>query len=134
VDYAQQGIAMMKSTSVKVAVPNGLLFVRDAGIQNIPDLDDETASYWSIPTCVMIQCLVDSEGETSVTIGAANQVKPDRKLLFDGTLETPSRKVILEIVPGEQVLEMSVPFATNRIRIWTDGRHRLAETVVIGIG
>lgn len=82
----------------------------------------------------MIQCLVDSEGETSVTIGAANQVKPDQKLLFDGTLETPSRKVVLEIVPGEKVLEMSVPFATNRIRIWTDGRHRLAETVVIGLG
>jgi hypothetical protein len=124
----------MKSTSMKIAVPNGLLFVRDAGILNIPDLDDERASYWSIPTCVMIQCLVDSEGETSVTIGGANQVEPDRKLLFDGTLETPSRKVILEIVPGEKVLEMSVPFATNRIRIWTDGRHRLAETVVIGIG
>jgi hypothetical protein len=82
----------------------------------------------------MIQCLVDSEGEISVTVGAANQVKPDRKLLFDGTLETPSRKVILEIVPGEEVHETLVPFASNRIRIWTDGRHRLAETVVIGIG
>lgn len=82
----------------------------------------------------MILCLPDSEGETSVTIGGSNQVKPDRKLLFEGTLETPSRKVILEIVPGEKVFEMSVPFATNRIRIWTDGRHRLAETVVIGLG
>jgi hypothetical protein len=124
----------MKSTSMKIAVPNGLLFVRDSKNLNIPDLGDEGASCWSIPTCIMIQCLVDSEGETSITIGAANEVKTDRKLLFDGTLETPSRKVILEIVPGEKVLEMGVPFATNRIRIWTDGRHRLAETVVIGIG
>jgi hypothetical protein len=134
VDYAKQRIATMKSASMKIAVPNGLLFIRDSKILSIPDLDDEKAPCWSIPTCVMIQCLVDSEGETSVTIGAANQVKPDQKLLFDGTLETPSRKVILEIVPGEKVLEMSVPFATNRIRIWTDGRHRLAETVVIGLG
>ncbi|MBX9776851.1 MAG: hypothetical protein K2Y71_20930 [Xanthobacteraceae bacterium] len=124
----------MKSTSMKIAVPNGLLFVRDSKNLNIPNLDDETASCWSMPTCIMIQCLVDSEGETSITIGAANQVKPDRKLLFDGTLDTPSRKVILEIVPGEKVFEMGVPFATNRIRIWTDGRHRLAETVVIGLG
>jgi hypothetical protein len=44
-----------------------------------------------------------------------------------------SRK-ILEIVPGEQILEIRVPFATNRIRIWTDGRHRCAERVVIGLG
>jgi hypothetical protein len=124
----------MKSISTKIAVPNGLLFVRDSKILDIPDLDDEQAAYWSIPTCIMIQCLVDSEGETSVSIGPANEIKREQKLLFDGTIDTPSRKVILEIVPGEQILEMTVPFATNRIRIWTDGRHRCAETVVIGLG
>jgi hypothetical protein len=124
----------MNPISMKVAVPNGLLFVRDSSVRNYPDIDDEKASFWAIPTCIMIQCLVDSEGEADVAIGTADRVKPANKLLFDGALETPSRQVILEIVPGEKLFEMSVRFASNRIRIWVDGRHQCAETIVIGIG
>jgi hypothetical protein len=125
----------MKPVSLKVAVPNALLFIRDARIAEVPDVDyGDGSSVWSIPTCVVITCLIDSEGETDITVGNTSEVKPSNKLLFDGTLETPSRKLILEIVPDEKILEVSVPFATNRIRIWTDGHHRLAEKVVIGIG
>jgi hypothetical protein len=125
----------MKPVSLKVAVPNALLFIRDARIPDVPDVDyGDGSSVWSIRTCVVITCLVDSEGETDITIGDTSEVKPSNKLLFNGTLETPSRKLILEIVPDKKILEVSVPFATNRLRIWTDGRHRLAETVVIGLG
>jgi hypothetical protein len=125
----------MKPVSLKVAVPNALLFIRDARIREVPDVDyGDGSSVWSIPTCVVITCLVDSEGETDITIGDTGEVKPNNRLLLDGTLETPSRKLILEIVPDKKILEVSVPFTTNRIRIWTDGRHRLAETVVIGLG
>jgi hypothetical protein len=126
----------MTPVSLKIAVPNALLFIRDARIPDVPDVDyGDGSSVWSIPTCVVMTCLVDSEGETDITIGDTSEVKPsNRLLLFDGTLETPSKKLILEIVPDEKVLEINVPFATNRIRIWTDGRHRLAETVVIGLG
>jgi hypothetical protein len=126
----------MKPVSLKVAITNALLFIRDARIPDVPDVDyGDGSSVWSIPTCVVITCLVDSEGDTGITIGDTSEVKPSNMLLlFDGTLETPSRKLMLEIVPDEKILEVSVPFATNRIRIWTDGRHRLAETVVIGIG
>lgn len=37
---------------------------------------------------------------------------------FDGKLETPSRVVSVDIVPGKKVLEQNVPYATTRIRIW----------------
>jgi hypothetical protein len=126
---------MMGPISLKIAVPNGLLFVRDSKASDIPDTDfGDGASVYSIPTCIMVVCLVDSEGETDITVGEASQIEPSNKLLFEGALETPSRKLVLEIVPGETVLEVDVPSATNRIRIWTDGRHRCAETVVIGFG
>jgi hypothetical protein len=82
----------------------------------------------------MVQCLVDSEGETNVTIGAANQVAPPRRPVFDRVMETPSRKIILEIVPGETVHEMNLLADKNRVRIWTDGRHQCARAVVIGVG
>lgn len=125
----------MKPVSLRVAIPNALLFIRDARIPDVPDVDyGDGSSVWSIPTCVVITCLVDSEGETDITIGDTSEIKQSSKLLFNGTLETPSRKLILEIVPDKKILEISVPFATNRMRIWTDGHHRLAETVVIGLG
>jgi hypothetical protein len=124
----------MSPVSMQIAVPNGLLFVRDSKVRTYPDIDDEKASFWTIPTCVMIQCLVDSDGKTDIAMGTADRIKPAHKLLFDGALETPSRKVILEIVPGEKLYEMSVPFATNRLRVWVDGRHQCAKTVAIGVG
>src|SRR5688572_25508133 len=128
-------VAVMKPVFLKVAVPNALLFIRDAGITSVPDVDyGDGSSIWSIPTCIAITCLVDSEGDTGITIGDTSEVTPNNKLLFNGTLETPSRKLLLEVVPDKKILEVGVPFAASRIRIWTDGHHRLAETVVIGIG
>jgi len=125
---------MITRRSMQIALPNGLLFVRDSQIRKFPDIDNEKASFWSIPTCVMIQGLVDSDGETDITIGAVNQVSQSKRPAFDRTLETPSRKLIFEIVPGETVHEVVVPTGKTRVQIWTDGRHQCAQTVVIGIG
>jgi len=124
----------MDLITMQIAVPNGLLFVRDSKIRNVPDFDDEQASFWSIATCVMIACLVDREGETDIAVGAADHVAQTRPPALDRILETPSRKIILEIVPGETVHEVSTMNDKIRIRIWTDGRHRSAESVVIGLG
>ena len=125
---------MVDLVSLRIAVPNGLLFVRDSKVREFPDLDDEQASFWSISTCVMIASQIDCEGETSITVGAANEVSQNRPPAFDRTLRTPSRKLIVEIVPGETVHETAISTDITRIRIWTDGHHRLSETVVIGIG
>jgi len=125
----------MKPVSLNVAVPNCLLFVRDSTVADIPDVDyGEAKPIWSIPTCVVVNCMVDSEGETNITVGEANQVSQNRKPVFDGVLETPSRKLVLDLVSDEKVLEVNVPSAKNRVRVWTDGRHECAEQVVIGIG
>lgn len=125
---------MVDLTSLRIAVPNGLLFVRDSNVRELPDLDDEQASFWSTSTCIMIASEIDCEGETSITIGSANDVVQNRPPAFDRTLRTPSRKLIVEIVPGETVHEAAISTDITRIRIWTDGNHRVAETVVIGIG
>jgi hypothetical protein len=126
--------AMTHTVSMQIAVPNGLLFVRDSQVRKYPDFDDETASFWSISTCVMIACLVDCDGQTDITVGATTQISQNRQPAFARMLATPSRKLIFEIVPGETVHEIAVSYDVTRIQIWTDGRHRCAQTVVIGIG
>jgi hypothetical protein len=126
---------MMKPISLKVAVPNGLLFVKDSMIADVPNEDyGNAAPVWSIPTCLVVCCLIDCEGETDITVGAVTDILQQHKPVFDGILETPSRKLVLDLVSQEKVLEVGVPSPKNRVRVWTDGRHQCAETVVIGIG
>src|SRR5262245_28882791 len=133
-DNSKRRPIMVATRSMKIALPNGLLFVRDSKIRKFPVIDDESASFWSIPTCVMIQGLSDSDGETDITVGVVTQIMQRRPPAFDRTLETPSRRLIFEIVPGETIHEVSVPTDKTRIRVWTDGRHQCAETIVIGLG
>jgi len=104
-------------------------------IADVPNEDyGNAAPVWSIPTCLVICCLIDCEGETDITVGAVTDVLQQHKPVFDGILETPSRKLVLDLVSQEKVLEVGVPSPKNRVRVWTDGRHQCAETVVIGIG
>jgi hypothetical protein len=106
---------MMKPISLKVAVPNCLLFVRDSMIDDVPNEDyGNAAPVWSIPTCLVICCLIDCEGETDITVGAATDVLQQHEPIFDGTLETPSRKLVLDLVSKEKVLEVGVPSPNNR--------------------
>ena len=60
------------------------------------------------------------QGETDITVGAVNQVSQSKRPAFDRTLETPSRRPIFEIVPGETVHEVGVP--TDKPRSGMDRR------------
>jgi hypothetical protein len=122
----------MMLRSVKTAVLNSLLFIRDASVRDIPIIDGN-ASVWSTGSCVAVSCLPDCDGDTEVTLGGTEAVRQSKAPLFDGLLQTPSRRLIVETVLGETILEASVPEFTSRIRIWTNG---LPDTdfVAIAVG
>jgi hypothetical protein len=75
----------------------------------------------------------DCDGPTEIIIGdpSALQGRPG-KLVFDARLETPTRKVVVESVLGEKILEQNVPGATTHVRIWTNGSLD-TDRVVIGL-
>jgi hypothetical protein len=122
----------MTSNSVRVPVLNSLVFVRDARIHDIPEIDGDSPIL-STPSCVAVGCLPDCDGETEITIGAAKDIQEAGLPAFDGQLETPSGSVIVETVLSERLLQASVPTSRTRVRIWTNG---LPDTdkVVIGLG
>ena len=122
----------MTSMSVRVRVLNSLLFIRDPTTKDLPEIDGESSVWWT-PTCVAVSCLPDCDGETEVSFGAAQDVVPTLKLLFDGNLLTPSRRIIVETVLGQVILEMRVPSHDSRIRIWTNGQQG-TDVVAIGVG
>lgn len=121
----------MKPTSINLAVQNSLLIIRDPTKWDPPKIWDPTA-VWSTPSCVAVSCLSDCDGDTAVTIGAAEEVEHINSPLFDGQLETPSRTVVVETVLGEKVLEQNVSSANTRLRVWTNGRLD-PDKVIIGL-
>lgn len=109
-----------------------MLFIKDATRREIPDIDGD-ASIWSTSSCIAVMCRPDVDGDTDITVGLAKEVDPGTSPLFEGQLNTPSRRIALEIVPGDKILELPVPDGRTRARVWTDGL-RCAEKVIIGIG
>jgi hypothetical protein len=108
-------------SSAKIAALNSLLFIRDANIREVPNIDGKSA-VWSTASCVAVSCRPDCDGETEVIIGAPGGISARGSLLFDGKMKTPSRRVVVETVLRERILESAVPNAETRVRIWTNGR------------
>lgn len=121
----------MRSKSARVPVLNSLLFIRDKNIRDLPEIDGHS-SVWSTPSCVAVSCLPDSDGETRVVIGSVEEVKQDGNPLFDTRLMTPSGRVIVESVLGEEILERDTSKLDTRVIIWTNG-FRDTDTVIIGL-
>jgi hypothetical protein len=107
------------------------LYVKDPATSDRPEIWEES-SVWSTPSCIVVGCLPDCDGETEITIGAAREVGMGRSPLFDGRLDTPSRVIGLEIVPRQKVLEVRVPNVSTRVQVWTSGG-RDPDKVIIGL-
>lgn len=124
----------MKTVSIKVAAPDALVYILDSGSNENPEIDGRKENpIWVTPSCIAVSCMPESEGETVVTMGPFAIVEPDKKLLFDGWLETPSQQIIAESLVGEEILRVDVPTTKTRLPIWTDG-FRDSARVTVGIG
>jgi hypothetical protein len=118
-------------STILVPVLNSLLFIRDSEVVDLPEIDG-SASSWSTEFCVAVSCQPDSDGPTAITMDTIQNLRPNGILLLDHYLKTPSRKVVVEGVLANKILESAVAGENTRIRIWTDG-HRGTEKVIIGL-
>jgi len=80
----------MMPHSIKTAVPNGVLFIADAGGGLAPD-PIRGVPIQATRSCIAAGCLIDSEGETAITVGPSRAVDPGYSPSFDGELDTPAR-------------------------------------------
>jgi hypothetical protein len=71
-------------------------------------------------TCISCVCLPDMDGETEFTLGTGGEVAMQASPIFEGKLKTPGRKIVLETVEGNQVLEIPTAATETRVRIWTN--------------
>jgi hypothetical protein len=127
-----QRVEQMASKSVRIRVLNSLLVIRDELSQELPDID-RNGAVWSTASCVLVTCMPDCDGETHVTLGGVNEVGQDGTLIFDRRLETPSKRIVIDGVMEEKILQTDVPTSKTRMRIWTNGL-RDTDIVTIGLG
>lgn len=83
--------------------------------------------------CVSVGTYPEQDGETEFSLGKADEVGGDLQLVFDGMIETPSRKLMISTVWDEVLLEDSVADVETRIRIWVD-HPRWPQKLVVGWG
>ncbi|HSS99962.1 MAG TPA: hypothetical protein VLK33_23165 [Terriglobales bacterium] len=122
----------MSLITAHVRVLNSLLFIKDAWTRDLPKIDGH-GSFWATASCVAVSCMPDCDGPTEVTIEYPLQSKNIvGKLLFDETLETSSRSIVVETVLADKILEQGVLGATTRVQIWTDG-FRDTNKIKIGL-
>lgn len=121
----------MTAVSRQLPVLNSLLFIRDVNSQETPAIDG-LSNIWMTSSCVAVGCLPDCDGDTSIKLGSATEVGLPKQPAFDGQLLTPSRKIAIDGVLEENLLQINVSGIVTRLRIWTDG-HRASNYVFVGV-
>ena len=128
-------LAETKSTgvirSIKIAPPNSLEALSDV-TGGEPPASMDGSLIVSTPSCIVVGCLMDADGETEFIMGPAQEVDPGEQPTFDGRLETPGRKAVLRTVWGDTILEMPVRSDQTHIQIWANDPSE-PDKVIVGI-
>lgn len=109
---------------------NSILFLsdRDGGL---PPKPIRGAMILATPSCISFRCFPEQDGPTEIVLGASENVDPGYHPAFEGTLETPSRKIVVSTVDEQTVLQAAVPKKTIHVRIWLS-HPQWPEKVIIG--
>jgi hypothetical protein len=84
------------------------------------------------PQCISVCCFPEIDGPTEIVLGAGAEVDPGGAPAFDGSLDTPNRKVVITTVDEETVLSEDVRGLRPRVRVWLS-HPKWPETVTVGL-
>jgi hypothetical protein len=118
----------VRSTTVRPI--NSLLFISDGHRGDVPIIENREPVV-SNRSCVSFICFPEQDGPTRVARGATAEIDPGGMPVFNGEIETPTRRLIIWTVDDQTILEAAVPNARTHLRIWMDDL-RWPERVVVG--
>ena len=120
------------SNSAKLAPSNALLFISDQSGGDVPEFVPDMP-IMSTQTGILVHCLPDMDGDTTVTLGKAEDVGQVGPPVFDGLIKLPTRRLTVSTVEDDGFLFQTVPNVETRVRIWTN-RALDPDDIVIGWG
>jgi|SRR3954454_17601799 hypothetical protein len=112
--------------------PNHQIVICDPTAKVVVPLWEKGAPWVATDTCILCMCMIDFEGATDLTLGSGSEVELERAPVFDGTLKTPGRRIVVETVWHDPLLQMATTGTETRVRIWTN-RFLTPDEVVVGI-
>lgn len=117
--------------SATVAPPYSMVVVEDSAGGELPDFMEGSVVF-SSESCIVVCCLMSADGDTTFTLGQADEVDPGTAPLFQGKLETPSRRITIKTVENKTFLEAPVSQISTTVRIWVN-RAKEPDRVIVGI-
>jgi hypothetical protein len=72
------------------------------------------------------------DGKTEIQVGLAGEIRPKAFLVFDDTLETPSRAIQVATVHADILARIQVSNVKTRVRIWANEEREPSE-IAIGL-
>jgi hypothetical protein len=122
-------------TTQIVISPQHPMFLLEGGGKGIdvPIPENLEQLVYATPTCWIVICAADVDGDTEVTFGSFEEVDPGEPPIHDGVLETPLFKLVLGLASGEDPLVLAVPTERTRLRIWTNDP-QFPNKVTIAVG
>lgn len=107
------------TASIRIAPPNSVLLVEDSSGGHIPPSMQHSLIV-ATDSCVAIGCRAEDDGQTEITVGCSEKVDTGAQPAFECSLQTPSRKLVVRTVHGVTLLEMPVPRAETKLKVWVN--------------
>jgi hypothetical protein len=112
-----------------IAPPSSLLLIMDRSAGRLPEsMAGRLVAFTR--TCVAVGTRSADDGTTCVTLDNISGPLPHHELVFDGALDTPSRKLAVCSVLDEVVLEIEVATERVRVMVWANDRTEPTEVHV----
>lgn len=119
------------TTSKRIAPPNSVLLIEDSNGGELPTSMNQSLIA-ATASCIAVGCRAEDDGETGISLGPCNEVDTGERPAFEGSLQTPNRKVVVRTVHGVTVLEMLVPSTETTLRVWVNDL-REPDQIAVGI-
>ena len=115
----------------RISPPNSLLLVMDRSVGIVPD-SMEDGIVVSTTTCVAVGTLAETDGQTRIILTDENvMLFDDYSLIFEGILQTPSKRLSICTVMDEEVLSLEVSRPKIQITIWVNDDSEPNEIFVL---
>jgi hypothetical protein len=105
--------------TVRANPPNSLILVQDSEGGDIP-ISMDSSSMAATGSCIAIGTTSDLDEDTEISIGMCEEFDVELEPTFEFYLQVPSRKIVVQTVYIETLIELDLLGQEIFLRIWTN--------------
>jgi hypothetical protein len=117
--------------SISISPSNGIVFLSDGTGGRPPD-PVRGAMFWSTPSCIVVMCLPEPDGDTLITLARREELSDTRTPDFQGRLEITDGRVVVSVVDRTISLQLPWPKKSVTASVWLS-HPEFPERISIGL-